>query len=443
MLLQFSVSNYRAFKGLATLNFAASRKDKSLSQNVRVVEIPGLKKNGQRWLKGVAVYGPNASGKSTLLDALNVLATLVKNSAAQTDPKKLIESIIPFGLSTDEALRPTAFAIGFVAAGIRFEYRVAANRQRIVHESLRAFRGAKEQTWFERDWHDETNEFRWGPDRPVGVTRRKDIEERTLPNVLYLSKSIAEANTELEIPFRWFSDGLQFIDVVKTNAFSGNFSKKQIEGRTELGKRIVEILRHADIGVTDASLEDGRDASNLVRGAPSDVKDLMETMLRNPQLMHLGANGVQYSLPWASESAGTKNLFAMAGPLLNALATGQTAVIDELETSMHPLMVRELLKLFFSENENPTNAQILFTTHNPLLLDPTLLRRDQVWFADKDDEGVAHLYPLTDYQPRKGESLVRGYLSGRYGAVPFVPEGLLGSFPAHEAADSSAEESSE
>ena len=95
-------------------------------------------------------------------------------------------------------------------------------------------------------------------------------------------------------------------------------------------------------------------------------------------------------------------------------------------------MVRELLRLFFSATENPNGAQILFTTHNPLLLDATLLRRDQVWFTDKDADGEAHLYPLTDYSPRKGESLVRGYMSGRYGAVPFVPAGLLGSFQAHE-----------
>ena len=100
-----------------------------------------------------------------------------------------------------------------------------------------------------------------------------------------------------------------------------------------------------------------------------------------------------------------------------------------------PDAVRELLRLFFCPKENPKGAQILFTTHNPLLLDATLLRRDQVWFTDKDAEGESHLYPLTDYSPRKGESLVRGYLSGRYGAVPFVPAGLLGSFPVAETLD--------
>jgi uncharacterized protein len=128
----------------------------------------------------------------------------------------------------------------------------------------------------------------------------------------------------------------------------------------------------------------------------------------------------------------TQRLFELAGPWLDTLDQGYTVCVDELETSMHPLMVRELLRLIFSAEENAKGAQILFTTHNPLLLDPSLLRRDQVWFTDKDADGAGHLYPLTDFQPRKGESLVRGYMSGRYGAVPFVPEGLLGSFQAHE-----------
>ena len=94
---------------------------------------------------------------------------------------------------------------------------------------------------------------------------------------------------------------------------------------------------------------------------------------------------------------------------------------------MHPLMVRELLRLFMSAEVNRMGAQLIFTTHNPLLLDTTLMRRDQIWFTDKDDTGASHLYPLTDYSPRKGESLVRGYMAGRYGAVPFVPTGLLGT----------------
>jgi AAA15 family ATPase/GTPase len=162
-----------------------------------------------------------------------------------------------------------------------------------------------------------------------------------------------------------------------------------------------------------------------------------------PELIHRASGNTEVALPWQSESAGTHRLFALAGPWLDILGNGYTVCVDELETSMHPLMTRELLRLFFSEQENPTCAQILFTTHKPLLLDATLVRRDQVWFTEKDSEGAAHLYPLTDFSPRKGESLVRGYLSGRYGAVPFVPEGLLGTFPPHEVLDRTESDSHE
>jgi len=151
---------------------------------------------------------------------------------------------------------------------------------------------------------------------------------------------------------------------------------------------------------------------------------MVEDRWHEPELTHRGSGAAELMLPWRSESAGTRRMFGLAGPWLDILSKGHKVCVDELESSMHPLMVRELLRLFFSATENPHGAQILFTTHNPLLLDATLLRRDQVWFTDKDAEGEAHLYPLTDYQPRKGESLVRGYLSGRYGAVPFIPTRL-------------------
>ena len=163
-------------------------------------------------------------------------------------------------------------------------------------------------------------------------------------------------------------------------------------------------------------------------------EQLRKEMWQRPELTHRSQAGTEVALPWDRESTGTHRFFALVGPWLDILEKGITVCIDELETSLHPLLVRELLRLLFSSKENASGAQLLFTTHNPLLLDATLLRRDQVWFTDKDDQGEGHLYPLTDYQPRKEESLVRGYLSGRYGAVPFLPDGLLGAPEASPAA---------
>lgn len=440
MLLQFSVSNYRAFRDLQTLNLAASNYDKALPENCIAPELPGLK--NRRWLKGAAIYGANASGKSTLIEALESLVDFVRDSAKTTDPQSPITHIEPFALDPAAAAEPTAFAVSFVSDGVRYEYRVAATRQLVWHESLRAFPVGKEQVWFVRDWSPEANDHVFSPDSPKGLPRDKAIEKRTLPNMLYLSKAIAENRKELTSVFRWFVNRLEFIDLrflLPSVAFYQQTLHLLSQENSPLKEDILRLLRNADLGIRGARQIDNPpppEAESFFKAmhdnAPEELKSIFggNHWRSEPELLHAAAGGQHVPLPWGRESTGTHRLFALIGPLLEHLKAGHTVCVDELEASMHPLMVRELLRLFFSNQENASSAQIIFTTHNPLLLDPTLIRRDQVWFTDKDDEGRAHLYPLINYDPRVGESLVRGYLSGRYGAVPFVPEGLLSSFPA-------------
>jgi len=436
MLLQFTVSNFRAFRDPQTLNLAASNYDKLLPANCISPELPGLK--GQRWLKGVAVYGPNAGGKSTLIEAMKALSGMVKDSAKTTDPKDPIRQIESFALTPEIPVEPTGFSAVFVSDGVRYEYRVAATRDRIWHESLRAFPSGKEQMWFCRDWEPEPQSYKWSPEKPTGYRRDVKKEEFTLPNVLFLSKAISLGDSQLEPVFRWFKEKLQFVDLSVRARFLplGLSTAREVFLKTSLSSRIKDLMRHADIGITAIAVHeeviDEKVAALVERmnelfpvGAPDNVHN---TKIPRIVLSHASPEGKSVSLPWEAESAGTHRLFELAGPWLDILENGYTVCIDEIETSMHPLMVMALLRLLFDEKTNPKGAQVIFTTHNPLLLDSTLLRRDQVWFADKDDHGEAHLYPLTDYAPRKGESLVRGYLAGRYGAVPFIPQGLLGAF---------------
>jgi hypothetical protein len=430
MLLQFSVSNFRAFRTLQTLNFGVSNYDKALVRNCITPDLPGLK--NRRWVKGAAIYGANASGKSTLLEALRALTEFVRNSAKTIDPRARIAQIEPFALDPAAAAEPTAFSVVFVSDGIRFDYRVAATAELVWHESLRAYPAGKEQLWFSRDWSASLQTHEFTPENSKGLPRDKEVEKRTLPNMLYLSKAIAENRKELEPVFRWIVERVKFLDLSTKALLGGGFTLSKL-GSPDAAFRssILSMLRHADLGVTGAEVvEQPPPESQLERMSLEIQAQMRQTKWLVPELTHRGAGGKSVPLPWQSESAGTHRLFALIGPWLDILRSGQTICVDELETSMHPIMVRELLHLFFSEKENPNRAQILFTTHNPLLLDPTLIRRDQVWFTDKSEEGTAHLYPLTDYKPRQGESLVRGYLAGRYGAVPFVPDGLLGSPPA-------------
>jgi AAA15 family ATPase/GTPase len=440
MLIQFSVSNYRCFRGLQTLNLTASS-DKDLPENCMKLDLPGLK--GKSWLKGVGIYGANASGKSTVLNALRGLRGLVLSSARVTDAMEPVKHIEPFSLDPDEPGVPTAFGVVFLSEGVRYEYRVAATREMIWHESLRAFPSAYEQVWFSRDWDPQTSSYLWTPERPTGFRRDPQLEGYTLRNMLFLSKAVANNRMDLEPIYRWFKEHLRFLDLGAQKRISHEVTLEFLEDEdATYAKRIVELLRHADIGVRSAGsvetvpLKSILEQKQYVRSVPGNIRaELEKQKFFSPELKHQGSGSSEIALPWNRESDGTQRLFALAGPWLEILDNGLIAFVDELETSMHPLMVRELLRLFMSPKTNSKGAQLIFTTHNPLLLDTTLIRRDQVWFTDKDEEGAAHLYPLTDYSPRKGESLVRGYLSGRYGAIPFIPEGLLGNSPFPESRD--------
>jgi AAA15 family ATPase/GTPase len=284
--------------------------------------------------------------------------------------------------------------------------------------------------WFTRDWSQETDSFTFGPRNSTVFTRDSLLEQRTLPNVLHLSKLVAENNQQVAPVFQWFKDKLHFFALGADNFISGGFTTKQFAEKTVYTDDILKLLRSADIGVTSASVMEEEknipvsDQSQSPEGGTQ--YSFQRRKIFKVELSHKGKGEDSRLLGWSSESLGTRRLYALAGPWLDILQKGRIACMDELETSMHPLMVRELLRLFFNEKTNPDHAQILFTTHNPILLDPMLIRRDQIWFTDKDNEGATHLYPLTDYEPRQGESLVRGYMSGRYGAIPFIPSGLLG-----------------
>lgn len=412
----------------------ANNYDKKLLQNSTALELPGFET--QRSLKGGAIYGPNASGKSGVIAALEALRDMVILSAKNTDPAEPIKQIEPFALEPSQANEPTAFGIVFVSDAIRYEYRVAATRERIWHESLRAFITKKEQLWYSRDWDSETGLYNWSPGKPTGYRRDSKREEFTLPNGLYLSKAISLGDTQLEPIFRWFRENLKCLDLSSRATLGQGFTIKQFDSKTGLAPRILALLRHADLGVQDARVHEEKPEAGLLEALekmklslPQEMQDRLakgELKSMAVELAHKGAKENIF-LPWDAESAGTHRLFALAGPWLDILEKGHTVCIDELDTSMHPLMVTALLKLLFSSETNSKGAQVIFSTHNPLLLDTTLIRRDQVWFTDKNDVGESHLYPLTDYSPREGESLVRGYLAGRYGAIPFIPEGLLGS----------------
>jgi uncharacterized protein len=178
-----------------------------------------------------------------------------------------------------------------------------------------------------------------------------------------------------------------------------------------LSAKFLAMLRNADVGIED------------VRAVRNETDEPNRFSRVRFQLKHKSSHSDAW-LPLEEESQGTQKLFHMALPVLQSLRDGAVLIIDELESSLHPSLAQEIVKLFNDPDKNPCNAQLIFTTHDTNLLGTTLgepvLRRDQVWLTEKDPEGATVLYPLTDYKPRKSENLERGYLQGRYGAIPFL-----------------------
>lgn len=425
MIIDFSIKNFRSFREEQRISFVASNYDKDLPGNVIDPALPGLE--GVKLLKAIAIYGANAAGKSNVLTAMMFLDHFIENSATDLDEGDPT-GVEPFVLCPESPKQPSEFGLRFVVDGVRYHFALVLNHEQVLFESLSAFPEGVERVWYERSWNEETEAYDWSPQRPTGFKRDPQLVGYTRKNALFLSTAAKWNNEQLAPIYRWFKQKLQFLRLnadfpALSPSFTADFMMKGPNERNQ----IVQLLRHGDFGILSANskVHEIR-REELPANIPDKVAaELLKKKRLEVVMGHRGVEGKEYPLPWDEESSGTQKLFSLAGPWLDILQNGRVAALDEIESSMHPAMVVALLRLLFDPEQNPNNAQIVFTTHNPLLLDPTLLRRDQVWFADKDDEGATHLYPLSDYKPRKGESLVRGYLSGRYGAVPFIPNGLL------------------
>jgi AAA15 family ATPase/GTPase len=188
--------------------------------------------------------------------------------------------------------------------------------------------------------------------------------------------------------------------------------------------QILKFLQAADLAITNVEIKMKRDQQIRVsfEQGKASLETKAETDIPAATLFHQGKDNNSFGLDLNEESHGTQRLFAYAGPILDILRNGKILIVDELDASLHPKMVRFLISLIQNADINQNNAQLIFTTHNTSLLDMDLLRRDQIWFMEKDADQASHLYPLTDFSPRKGEALEKGYLMGRYGALPFFSE---------------------
>ncbi len=374
MLLQFSVKNHRSIKEMATLTTKAT-------SDVTMREFL-LSPNGKKFLVPVvAIYGANAAGKTNLLHAMQLMQQMIYGEYAQPLKAELLPQE-PFAFGCGNAL-PTSLEIIYYSNGIKYAYGFSFTKQRIETEYLYHWPNGREALVFSRE--NGVYIFR------ENIAEQTILASRTPENRLYLVCSNEWNCTQTEKAYLWFTNNLITpINPDKTIAFL-------LEGQKNKQAILREMLL-ADLGICDIQVKDGQ-------------------IFAIHNIEHQ-----TYSLALSQESMGTQRFFANIGSWMEAISKGSVLILDEIETSMHPLLTRHLIEMI---RDSGNTAQLIFTTHDTGLLDQSLLRRDQIWFAERHEKTMeTEIYALTEFSPRKSENIENGYLQGRYGAIPFVGGGV-------------------
>ena len=280
------------------------------------------------------------------------------------------------------------------------------------------------QNWFARAYDDIKKEYQWQfGDKLIG--QKQIWKESTRSNALFLSTAVNLNSEQLKPIFDWFANKLKITGI---QGWSPTYTMQRC-AEDDFKQKIMQFLKTADIDIEDVEVElEEFDINKLPKDMPSNIKMELEKKMngleipKETKFLHLNNLDEKIALDFDDESDGTRKLFSFIGPWLDSLENGNVLVIDELHDNFHPLMVKFLIDMFHNNDMNKSNAQLIFTTHETSVLNQNIFRRDQIWFCEKQNRATT-LYPLTDFSPRKGvEDLEKGYLSGRYGALPFFQD---------------------
>jgi hypothetical protein len=427
MLIKFKAENFRSLRDEQELSLVAGA-GKELRETV--LEEPSVPPG---LLRIAAIYGPNASGKTSILRALAYMQRVVLQSYRTWQPSgEIPREPFLFDQRKDE---PSSFQIDFINEGSPVQFGFAVSDTEVLREWVYAFPNGRKQVWYERGTHGNKT-IRFGKSL-TGENRQ--IESLTRPNCLFLSAA-AQNNHEMLLPI--------FDAITKRISFSFGYRGEAEPHRVAIcadpdkARMIVPFLRAADLGISgvESHREPVDDKQKRViktffsafreaypESADAEFK-IPETVPKF-SLRHKGAVEEDRQFPVEYESAGTLAFLNLLCPTFEALESGGILCVDEIDSSLHPLLAMEFVKLFHDPKNNPKGAQLVFNTHDTNLLDESILRRDEIWFTEKDDKGATHLYSLADFMPHKRENLKRGYLQGRFGAIPFVSNLSFGLEP--------------
>lgn len=434
MLLKFTVQNFLSIKDSQTLDLTAIKTYKErLNENT-------FSENGIQVLKSVVFYGANASGKSNLLRAMSCFLRIILTSAKESSSRESIP-VSPFKFNERTQKEPTLFEIEFSISSTLYRYGFSVTKEKINKEWLfrRDMTQKREIPVFLRNTADRRNNNIEAPGfKGVDVD---GISKKTRGNALFLSVCDAWAVEEAERIIKYFSSNIEIV-------FCENIAstRRTIIDTTEFLKdsnmkiRILDFLKNADLNIKDIKIKETEmefpEELKAIIQEPSQKK-LTRTEIASVHNIYDDMGNVidDEILPFRFESRGTQKAYSLAGPIIDALMHGKTLLIDELDSKLHPIFTRRIVTLFNSAELNPRNAQLIFNTHDTNLLchktrdgekRENLLRRDQIYFVEKDMKEATHFYSLIEfkssdgYSIRKDASFEKDYLEGKYGAIPFI-----------------------
>ena len=402
MILEFSVANYLSFKDKVTFSMIANS-SKGLDDNYIML-------NEKKVLKTAAVYGSNASGKSNLFKVLTTVILMLRNSNSIDINTKL--PLIPFKFDDDYLDKPSEFEIKFVINNIRYVYGFVADVNKIYDEYLYFYPNGRETKIFDRT---NVNDYSF-PQKDEKIL--KEIATKNASNKFFLATATNWNFEKTKPAYEFLTTGIGTcanIEELNDMAFIAYEDNKD-----NLKAFALDFLKKTDFNIEDYKISKIDIPQELLIGIP---EFLTKTMKEKPKAYQVlfKHNGSKNFLSLEEESLGTQIVFAFIPFIADTLKNKKVLVIDELDKSLHPYLVQYIVEIFNNSEFNKNGSQLIFNTHDTNLLDLNILRRDQIWFTEKNKEnGVSDLYPLSDFSVRKQENVEKGYMLGKYGAVPFI-----------------------
>lgn len=440
MLIEFSVENFRSLRERITFSMIAAKlraRDERLDHE-NVIDV----NEKLALLRSAMIYGANASGKSNVIQAVWFMRHFVMNSARQQDEDGI--PVEPFRLDTSGPTSPSLFEIVFLMDGLQYRYGFSVTTKRVVAEWLYFIPTLREVELFTRD------------EEGVHVGARfregRGLQEFNLDNKLFLSVVAQFKRGEFARKVRdWFGQTCHTLTAVDDSGYLPYTMDCIEKGRYR--KSLEELVRRLDLDIVGLNVaeiplpahlaplhdflttmqENGSERRSLQLALPGLTADRMMKELKTSHAIRNEQGQVVEEREFpalAMESEGTQKLIALTGPLLDVLTNGLVLFLDEIDSRLHPLITAAILKLFNSPETNPKNAQLVCTTHDTNLLDRNLFRRDQIYFVEKDEKAVSHLYSLAEFKLENPEGAARtirndasfekDYIQGRYGAIPYL-----------------------